>query len=251
MANVDLIENNQFKIERHPWELSRFDFFAKLIRQIGDTNQNGTILDVGSGDAWFAAQLFNRKDFTGTITCWDKGYDDEQHAQIKTNLTTLGLSHISTQPKEKFDLILMLDVLEHVEEDELFLKNIIDHNLNPNGALLISVPAWPFLFGKHDRKLQHLRRYIPGEITKMVRRANGQIIKKGGLFSSLFLCRAIEHLILKNHDPAGLEDFDGGVLITSIIRLLLNFDAQISYLLSKLGIDFLGLSWWAICKKQP
>jgi len=59
---------------------------------------------------------------------------------------------------EKFDLICMFDVLEHIEEDLKTLE-VIQKYLNPLGVLFITVPAYQWLYGSHDRMLHHKRRY--------------------------------------------------------------------------------------------
>lgn len=57
-----------------------------------------------------------------------------------------------------FDLILMLDVLEHIEDDAGTLE-VLRSRLARGGWLVIAVPAFPFLWSAHDVRLHHYRRY--------------------------------------------------------------------------------------------
>ncbi len=60
--------------------------------------------------------------------------------------------------REDFDLILALDVIEHVESDIEGLA-ALRKMLKPGGKLVLTVPAFPFLWSAHDRTHHHYRRY--------------------------------------------------------------------------------------------
>jgi SAM-dependent methyltransferase len=59
---------------------------------------------------------------------------------------------------EAFDLVAALDVLEHIEGDEAAIKALISR-VKPGGYLLLTVPTHQSLWGQHDRRLHHVRRY--------------------------------------------------------------------------------------------
>ena len=58
----------------------------------------------------------------------------------------------------KYDLIFLTDVIEHIEDDKNQMKNIVNY-LKDEGHLLITVPAYQFLFSEKDKMLHHFRRY--------------------------------------------------------------------------------------------
>ncbi len=62
-------------------------------------------------------------------------------------------------PEKSFDLIALFDVLEHLEEDAAALR-ALRARLKPGGWLLVTVPAYPFLWGRHDELHHHKRRYM-------------------------------------------------------------------------------------------
>lgn len=62
-----------------------------------------------------------------------------------------------------FDVILALDVIEHVRDDERALA-ALGRLLRPGGRLVIFTPAFQFLWSEHDRVSHHFRRYTSGEL---------------------------------------------------------------------------------------
>jgi SAM-dependent methyltransferase len=67
----------------------------------------------------------------------------------------------------KADSVIAVNVLEHVERDDEFLKAAYDL-LNPGGSLLLLVPALPAIFGSLDRAFEHFRRYTRSGIKRSI-----------------------------------------------------------------------------------
>lgn len=61
-------------------------------------------------------------------------------------------------PDHSYDLVVMLDVLEHIEDDAAALEQV-RRTLKPGGRLLLTVPAMPWLWSSHDVAHHHFRRY--------------------------------------------------------------------------------------------
>ncbi len=238
--------------QRHPWEVTRFEFFQTLLRRTGTLQAGTKILDVGSGDAWFAGQLAAHNSLP-QITCWDLNYHPESASDLGVEADHITLCN--QRPGGKFDLILMMDVLEHVENDVEFLCETVEKNLQPGGTLLISVPAWKQLTSKHDLWLQHFRRYIPGEFDHALRAAGLAPAKKGGLFHTLLLPRGLGVLRerLRSSTPQAEQhnlQWSGGPLTTKLVQSALRADTWISQRAADLGLPLPGLSLWALCKHQ-
>ena len=66
---------------------------------------------------------------------------------------------------QRFDLICMFDVLEHIEHDTETLM-AIKKLLTKHGRILITVPAYQWLYGAHDEFLHHKRRYSANQLKK-------------------------------------------------------------------------------------
>jgi SAM-dependent methyltransferase len=77
---------------------------------------------------------------------------------------------------EKFDLVCLFDVLEHVEADEETLA-VTKGLLAPAGVAVITVPAFAKLWGPHDEQVHHKRRYERVDLEAKLLRAGFQIRK--------------------------------------------------------------------------
>jgi SAM-dependent methyltransferase len=75
---------------------------------------------------------------------------------------------------ETFDLIVLLDVLEHIEDDSAALR-ALRARLRPGGRVLITVPALPALWSYHDERHQHFRRYRKADLAARVRDVGYQL----------------------------------------------------------------------------
>jgi SAM-dependent methyltransferase len=75
---------------------------------------------------------------------------------------------------QKFDTVICLNVVEHLEDDLLALKNI-RRALVPGGRAIVLVPAGPWLYGTLDKVLGHYRRYTTGELAAVASNAGFRI----------------------------------------------------------------------------
>jgi 2-polyprenyl-3-methyl-5-hydroxy-6-metoxy-1,4-benzoquinol methylase len=113
---------------------------------------------------------------------------------------------------QTFDVITMFDVLEHIENDSAALA-LLRQRLRPNGYLVLSVPAYRWLWSDHDVVNQHFRRYTRGELVARLREA-GFRLQRATYFNSVLLppiavARFIGKLFRKkNAEPK--SDFEGG-----------------------------------------
>ena len=71
---------------------------------------------------------------------------------------------------EAFDGALLLDVLEHIEDDRGALE-AVSRVLRPGGFLVCTVPAYPWLWSSHDEVLGHRRRYTARSLRRVAREA--------------------------------------------------------------------------------
>lgn len=99
---------------------------------------------------------------------------------------------------QTYDLICLFDVLEHVEHDEATLAMVRRH-LAPGGAVVITVPAFRWLWGAHDEALHHKRRYGRAELKAKILAAGFSIEKLSYanmfLFPAAVLARGVDRLL--------------------------------------------------------
>ena len=102
---------------------------------------------------------------------------------------------------EAYDLILLLDVIEHLDDDVAFLEAALAH-LKPNGLVAINVPAHMVFYGKYDEVAGHKRRYNIAQIESLFRRTGVKrlsIVHWGfSLVPILFARKVVLHFISRD-----------------------------------------------------
>ena len=68
---------------------------------------------------------------------------------------------------EIFDGVIAMDILEHIPDDQLAVQELA-RVMKLGASLFVTVPAFPFLWSKHDEKVSHIRRYRKSEIESLV-----------------------------------------------------------------------------------
>jgi SAM-dependent methyltransferase len=107
---------------------------------------------------------------------------------------------------EVFDAVFLFDVLEHLDEEAKALGEI-RRVLRPGGKLLVTVPAFMFLYGLQDEVSEHKRRYRRGPLVELLRRAGFQV-KYASYFNTLLFppiaaVRVFRRLFPIERSPAG------------------------------------------------
>jgi hypothetical protein len=210
----------------------------------------GDWLDVGSGDAWFGTELRRLLPRAAELTCWDINYTPEDLATAAESASE-GMTLVAERPTGRFDRILMLDVIEHVEHDAEFVESTVGDLLTDGGIALISVPAYQSLFSSHDRILRHHRRYSPADCRRLLEKSGLAVIADGGLFHSLLPVRAGQ-IVLERVRPVkslstGIGDWQGGKISTRVLTRGLIIETKLSLSLGLHGLSLPGLSYWALC----
>jgi len=83
-------------------------------------------------------------------------------------------------PDASVDVVVILNVLEHIERDDLALQNIF-RILKPGGVMIAEVPAGPALYDVYDRMLMHFRRYDMAGLERLTRAAGFATLEKSHL----------------------------------------------------------------------
>ncbi|MBI2346424.1 MAG: methyltransferase domain-containing protein [Deltaproteobacteria bacterium] len=134
------------------------------------------ILDVGAGSGYFAKYLLKHTDAAAAI-CVDPAYAGDRDEAFAGKSVQFRLS-APVEPQA--DCLLFMDVLEHVDDDIQLLREYVARA--PAGArVLITVPAFRWLWSGHDIFLGHRRRYTLSGLSQAVRAA-GLVIEQGSYF---------------------------------------------------------------------
>lgn len=143
--------------------------FRKIAPFVGNR-----ILEVGAGIGNFTRLLLDRELIVPTdisqscVNQLQQRLGDGLHVQPK--LLDLGNPANENWSSYRFDTVICLNVLEHVEDHDRALK-FMHSVLEPGGRAVILVPAFMFLYGTIDKKIGHYRRYTRRELLPRMRAA--------------------------------------------------------------------------------
>jgi SAM-dependent methyltransferase len=174
---------------RHPWEIAR----AHALRRIlgGAFAPGGSVLDVGCGDGYAARAVLEGR-APGRVVGVDPSFTDDQIRAVSRAWPGAELvKRLDDVPRSAFDLVLLLDVLEHVDDDRAFLADLAERFVAQGGHVLVTVPAFPSLWSGHDTFLGHRRRYGLRGLLDVAASAGLVSVRHGHLFASLVLARAL------------------------------------------------------------
>jgi hypothetical protein len=219
-------------IFQHPWKLSRLDCVLNNLRKRKLRN----IADIGTNDMFYAKKLKSFAD--GQIYAVDIFFPEE--GTVKDGI--ICVNDIEKLPENELDGMIMMDVLEHIENDKIFFNTVAD-KLKNNGIILITVPAWQFLFSAYDTKLGHFRRYNRKQLLALMKRSDIKIEGCHYFYTSLFFARLLS--MLKRLLPMQKKDrfigddigwkYSEKNIITILIKKILDIDYWINKMLDKMG----------------
>lgn len=170
------------KVERrHWWFRGRRDVVARVLEQ--QLSAGASLLDVGCGTGFVLERLAERYDVTGLEP--DESVRARAHPSIAGRILAGSSEDLSTVHGRTFDAVLMLDVLEHVDDDVAALQHVAAA-LRPGGLLLVTVPANPRLWSQHDVLNEHRRRYTPGALADAMRAAGYHVVHLTHINSRLY-----------------------------------------------------------------
>lgn len=174
-------------------------FAAKLLPYI-----KGDVLECGSGIGSNAAFLN-----TGTAKTWVMLEPDANLFAFLDNKLATKKFHSNTEifkgtikditPDRKFDVILYIDVLEHIENDSLEILNTVEC-LKSGGQLIVLAPAFQFLYSPFDKAIGHHRRYNAARM-KNITPSSLHLQKVIYLDSMGFFASATNRLLLNQSLP--------------------------------------------------
>ncbi|MGH6735329.1 MAG: class I SAM-dependent methyltransferase [Methyloceanibacter sp.] len=201
--------------DRHWWFVGRRAIIDALLSRL-PLSKNAEILEIGCGSGGNFAMLARY----GRLSAGE--YNDEARRLaagrgVAGRVVPCALPDRFPFDDEVFDLIVLLDVIEHIEDDRASLAAIRAH-LAEAGWLVMTVPAFPFLWSAHDVHSHHCRRYTRRALNERLRetgfRPGYQSFANFWLFPLVALGRAGKNLL-------GIGDQSDLAMPPSLINWLL------------------------------
>ena len=161
------------------------------------------ILDVGAGSGFFSKYLLSHTHAESAL-CIDPFYPEE----FDTTHAGKPIAYRRECTDTDSDLVLMMDVLEHVEDD-LALLNRYVAMAPPGTRFMMTVPAFQFLWSGHDEFLGHHKRYTLSMLVELVGRAGLLVEQHAYYFGLIFpLAAAVRtaERLLRQHDHLPASD---------------------------------------------
>ena len=182
-AFVEETQDKLFELEDNSWW---FQYRSKIILSMMDRyfTKNSFTLDIGAGNGYTSVCAARSGYMMGII---EPSISACRHAKMR------GLSPIlcGTVTEDSIldntiDQALMLDCLEHIEDDNSMLQ-MLGKKIRRGGILLITVPAFMSLWSSEDDSAGHFRRYTCTELEKIVTAAGFNVLQSSYFMSFLYI----------------------------------------------------------------
>lgn len=180
--------------DQHWWFQGRAAIALHLIKHFCVIDKQEHFLDVGCGTGMMLQKLSDLRTSVGI----DSSSLAIEYAKTRglKHIFCGDLSHLDTT-QWSFRVALLLDVIEHVEDDIGLLRQV-HQCLLPQGQVVITVPAYPWLWSQHDVINHHYRRYTASSLKKSLQ-CSGFHIQKISFFNTfLFLPAMLKKFMDRN-----------------------------------------------------
>jgi len=211
----------------HAEELEKIgegDFWSNVkTKLILDMIEGKNILDIGCGACRLSKILVEKK---YNVTAIDS---DEKAVEIAKKKGIMGFKADISKWKTdtKFDCVIASDVLEHIDDDKRIIKKI-HAMLKKGGCLILNVPSYKFLFGKHDIYLGHKRRYSDDELKAKLEESGFEIeSQRHWNLLALPMTILITRILKKDYPHERISKL--GLLSKTLEKLLL-LESKVNYL---------------------
>ncbi|NSX56909.1 class I SAM-dependent methyltransferase [Sulfitobacter sp. 1151] len=225
--------------EEHWWFAARRDLIQAILNQTIPDQGAPRILEAGCGTGGNLKLL----ESFGSVDAFEFDAAARDIAITKSDLPIAPGSLPNDIPfsERSYDIICLFDVLEHIEDDQATLTALASR-LASGGRIIITVPAFPALWSRHDERHHHFRRYTRRSLEAVAKSAALRI-DQDGYYNTILLPLAVATRAfngLLKRDVAD-EAMPGPLVNKSLYKI---FSTE-RHLIGRLRMPF-GLSFFAI-----
>jgi SAM-dependent methyltransferase len=228
--------------QRHWWFLARRRILKRLIGRVVQPPKKARILEVGCGTGHNLAMLktFGRVEASEL----DRGARALANKRLRGKVKEAKLPDLSMFERNAYDLIALLDVLEHVPDDLASLR-AIHRRLKPGGALLLTVPANAWMWSAHDAAHHHFRRYSKKQLEELFLRSGLEVQLLSYFNSLLFPLVAAARIAGKVRRKGSADDRLPSAPLNSLLDKIFGSEAG---LIGRVPMPF-GVSLVAVVRR--
>ena len=226
----------------HWWFTARRGILERLIERVVKPPKDARILELGAGTGHNLAMLSRFGQVEASEL--DPIARDLASERLGKPVLEAALPDLAMFPESAYDLIALLDVLEHVVDDKGSLAAILTR-LKPGAALLLTVPANPWMWSAHDTAHHHHRRYRKREIEALARGAGYEIELLSPFNSLLFPPIAAARFIGRLRGDQSSDDAMPGAWVNKTLETVFGLERE---LIGRVPMPF-GVSLVAVLRR--
>ena len=228
--------------DAHWWFTARRTVLSALIRRHAMPPEGARVLDMGSGSGGNMEMLSEFGRVEGIE--YDAPAREIAAARGIGPVAPGGLPDALDVEDGRYDLIGFFDVLEHIEHDVASLA-ALGSKLTPDGRLVLSVPALPWLWSEHDVTHHHFRRYTATSLRAAIEQAGLKADGVGYFNTLLFPVALVQRLVQKT---TGLGKSAAGMPSPAVNSALRGIFGLEQHLIGRVPMP-IGLSLWAVVRR--
>lgn len=212
-AGPQSLENHLGGAEGRRYRAYQYDLIAPYVGR--------SLLEIGSGLGHFSEQFCARLDYLAVsdndpycLSQLTSRYDGRDDVDV-LELVLPGHVHV----RHAVDTIVMMNVLEHIEDDVGALSNLASC-VEPGGRIVIWVPGYMALYGQFDRQVGHCRRYTPETLRRAIDSAglDLEICKPVNFMGGIAWWLTVRRLGVAHLNPRLASLYD--IIVVPVTRIL-------------------------------
>ena len=223
----------------HWWFSARRDILSSVMRRIVRPPADARILEVGCGTGHNLDMLSR----FGTVEATELNETARELAskRLERSVESAALPDLSMFAEASFDVVALLDVLEHVEDDRAALR-AIRSVLKPAGKLVVTVPGNPWMWSAHDVAHHHHRRYRKKELRRLAEQSGFAVELLSPFNTLLFPAVAAARLMGKLTRRGTADDSLPPKPVNAALRSIFSMESPlVGRVLLPFGVSLIGV----------
>jgi 2-polyprenyl-3-methyl-5-hydroxy-6-metoxy-1,4-benzoquinol methylase len=244
--NAQGLDNLYAQEEKHFWFVARKEFILQSMQKY--IAKGKKIIEIGAGTGNVSRYL--QKNKYQNISVGEMHLNGLKYAKGYGIKECYQFNLLNTPFENEFDVICLFDVLEHIKDDDLALKNINKGLIN-GGSIVLTVPSHMWLWSRDDAISGHKVRYTKKKLVTKLKDNGFKILNARYFFISIVPLLYIRTLLKKdNGSKIEKHEFTRNISMNSIFSKALLFVSRIENSINYLLPNLFGGSLLIIAKKK-